>query len=212
MGRNPALVTAAVLVLSLVGAAPGAGELRVFEIDATRSTLEVDVARGGLLKAFGHDHLIVAKGFSGRIQLDPERPESSSVTLHVVAPSLRVADREISDEDRAKVQSTMLGEKVLGAARFPEIAFASTRARWGGSGGETRNLSVVGTLGLHGVEKEVTIPVTLKIAGADLEATGEVSILQTDYGITPVRAGRGLVKVRDRVRIRFVIHARDILP
>ena len=202
----------AVLLLILPVRAALAGEPRVFEINAARSTLRVEVSRAGFLKTFGHDHVIAVKEFSGRIQVDPEKPESSSVTLRVAAPSLRVADEGISDEDRAEVQSTMLGDKVLDVAQFPDIAFTSTGFTRGENSGDAWNLTLAGMLSLHGVEKAVTFPLVLKITGTDLEATGEVPLRQTDYGIKPVTAGGGLVKVKDVLRIRFAIHALGFPP
>jgi polyisoprenoid-binding protein YceI len=78
--------------------------------------------------------------------------------------------------------------------------------------GDAWSLTLAGKLRLHGVEREVTLPVTLTITGAELEARGEVSLLQTDYGITPVKAGGGMVKVADGLRIHFTIHARGTAP
>ena len=57
-------------------------------------------------------------------------------------------------------------------------------------------------------EKFVTFPLTLRLSGGELIAQGEVFLLQTDYGIKPVKVGGGAVKVKDRLRIHFEIHAR----
>jgi polyisoprenoid-binding protein YceI len=205
------MATAAALFISEAATAPAPGP-RPFEFDAASGTLEVDVGKAGLLKAFGHEHVIAAKEFAGRILLDPEKMEDSSVTLRVAAHSLAVADKEISDADRAQVQSTMLGDRVLDVERFPEVAFASTAVTHAQKSGDAWSLTLAGKLRLHGLEREVTLPVTLTIAGAELEARGEVSLLQTDYGITPVKAGGGMVKVKDDLRIRFNIHARSTAP
>ena len=50
--------------------------------------------------------------------------------------------------------------------------------------------------------------------GADtLRATGYCSVRQTDFGIKPVRAGGGTVRVADRVTIEFaVVAVRELLP
>jgi len=199
-------------LLAITGASSPTAAPRSFEIDPAHSSLQIDVGRAGFLKGFGHDHLIAAKELSGRVLLDGESLERSSMTLRVAAASLQVADVEISDKDRAEVQSTMVGSKVLDAARFPEIEFTSTQVRQAKTGPSGWEILLAGKLHLHGAEREVSFPVGLKLAGADLEARGEVSLLQTDYGITPVKAGGGLVKVNDSVRIRFVIQARERTP
>ncbi len=41
--------------------------------------------------------------------------------------------------------------------------------------------------------------------GNELRGQGEVSILQTDYGITPVKVGGGSVKVKDKLKITFTV-------
>ncbi len=212
MNRIVILIVVVVALLAPEETPAYATEAWMFEVDPARSTLEIDVFRGGLLKAFGHDHVILAKEFAGRVLLDPEKLENSSVTLHVAASSLTVTDTSISDEDRAQVQATMLGGRVLDVARFPEIVFTSTGVTQARKNGDGWSLTLAGKLRLHGVEKEVPLPITLKIAGAELEALGEVSLLQTDYGITPVKAAGGTVKVKDSLRIHFVIRARGTSP
>ncbi len=42
------------------------------------------------------------------------------------ARKMRVMDKDVSDKDRAEIQETMLGPKVLDTAQFPEIRFHST--------------------------------------------------------------------------------------
>jgi hypothetical protein len=43
-----------------------------------------------------------------------------------------------------------------------------------------------------------------------LSAEGDVSLLQTDFGITPIKVGGGAVKVKDKIRMRFDVVA-DVL-
>jgi len=62
-------------------------------------------------------------------------------------------------------------------------------------------------LKLHGVEKAIHLPVGVSIAGNELIAQGELFLLQIDYGITPAKVAGGTVKVKDRLRIRFEMHA-----
>jgi polyisoprenoid-binding protein YceI len=50
-------------------------------------------------------------------------------------------------------------------------------------------LQVDGTLRLHGVEKLVTVPVRLRRVERNLTADGELPLLQSSYGIVPIKAG-----------------------
>ena len=64
-----------------------------------------------------------------------------------------------------------------------------------------------GRLTPHGVEKPIYLQIRLTTRGRELRAEGEVSLLQSDFGITPIRVGGGTVKVKDKIRIRFDVVA-----
>lgn len=192
----------------LLACVPARAQMReAFAIDAAKSKLELDVYREGLLKIFGHDHRIVAKEFTGLVLLDPEKMENSSVTFVVQAKSLAVVDPGESDKDRREVQAAMEGDKVLQVEKFPRIAFASTGVTQAKKTGESWELTLAGTLDLHGVKKPVFFPLKLLLEDGQLRAQGELFLRQSDFGMTPIRAGGGAVRVRDRVRIRFEIVA-----
>jgi polyisoprenoid-binding protein YceI len=172
-------------------------------VDPKQSKLEIQVYREGFLKAFGHDHLISAAEFSSQVHLREPDIGKSSVAFLVETRSLRVVDPGESDKDRQEVQSTMLGEKVLDAAKFPRIQFTSTAVRAKPEKDGQTDLQIEGTLNLHGVEKPVVVPLRLRRNAAGITADGELSLLQTDYGITPVKVGGGAVRVKDKLKISF---------
>jgi len=106
------------------------------------------------------------------------------------------------------VQSTMEGEKVLDVRKYSEIDFTSTGVSDTKKAADGWELTLRGKLKLHGVEKPVSFPLHVHVGNGELRSQGEVSILQTDYGITPVKVGGGAVKVKDRLKITFNIVAR----
>jgi polyisoprenoid-binding protein YceI len=159
-----------------------------------------------LFEAFGHDHLVTAKEFSGRVIFDPNRPENSSVTFRVATKSLTALDPGESEKNRSSVQTTMQG-KELDVGQFPYVTFSSTDVSKLAKKGEKWNVTLAGKLKLHGVDKTIHLPVTVGIAGNELIAPRELFLLQTDYGITPVKVAGGTVKVKDRLRIHFEMHA-----
>jgi len=196
-------------VLALASALPGPAETRVtYSVDAKQSKIEIHVYREGFLKAFGHDHQISAKQFSGKVQLAEPDVSDSAVTFTAEAKSLTVVDPDESEKDRKEVQETMLGEEVLDAARFPQIRFVSWKVRSVAEKDDATELQVEGKLSLHGAERVVTLPVHLHVKEGQLTADGEVQLLQTEYGITPIKAGGGTVRVKDRLKISFHIVAR----
>jgi len=195
------------LALALAAFATAAQEKGAYSIDNAKSKLQIDVYKEGAFKMFGHDHLIVAKEISGHVQFDPQNMEDSTVDLKVPANSLMAVDPGESERDRRDVQVTMTGEKVLDVAKFPEIAFTSTRVSAVKKNADGWELTLAGKLNLHGVEKPVSFPLRVRAAAGELRAQGEVSVLQTDHGITPIKVGGGSVKVKDKLKISFTIVA-----
>ena len=92
-------------------------------IDTANSTLTVHVYKSGVLSAFGHNHEIAAPIAAGAVDASVR-----TVELRVESRALQVRDPEVSESDRTKIQTTMLGPDVLDSARNPEIAFKSTSA------------------------------------------------------------------------------------
>lgn len=195
-------------VVALVSALPGYAQNRAsYMVDVKQSKMGIHVYREGFLKAFGHDHQISATEFSGKVQLVEADVSESSVRFAVEANSLVVVDPGESEKDRKEVQETMLGEKVLDAERFPQIRFVSSKVRSTSQKGDLTELQVEGTLSLHGVEKPVTLPIRVRVRSRQLTADGEIALLQTDYGISPIKVGGGTVRVRDKLKISFQVVA-----
>lgn len=199
----------AILVAAGLASASSAGaqERAAYAVDAGKSKIEIHAGKEGFFSAFGHDHLIAAKEFSGEAQMDPQKIERSSVALAISAKSLTVLDPGESEKDRAEIQKTMLGDRVLDVEKHAEIRFASTRVVNAKKTSDGWELTLEGKLALHGAEKTVTLPLRVRLDGNALRAKGEVSLLQTDYGITPIKVGGGAVRVKDKLKITFDIAA-----
>jgi polyisoprenoid-binding protein YceI len=200
------LVTVGIILL-LSCVATTAQEKTEYSIDSAKSKLEINVYKEGVFKAFGHNHLIIAKQMSGGVQFDSKKIESSTVNLKVETKSLTVSPQSEPEKDRQDVQTTMSGEKALDVAKYPEIVFSSTGVSAVKTTEDGWTLTLSGNLKLHGAEKPVRLPVTLHVNGNQLRAQGTVSLLQTDYGIKPVKAGGGAVTVKDELKISFEIVA-----
>ncbi|MBZ5598154.1 MAG: YceI family protein [Acidobacteriia bacterium] len=181
------LLLAALLLPSALGAADTPRS-----IATDRSVLTVHVFKAGLFSAFGHEHEI-----SAPIQQGSFTEQNPSVELSVDARQLRVMDKDISDKDRAEVQQTMLGPKVLDSQRFSEIRFRSTAVTPTAEGKWT----VQGDLTIHGQ----TRPVKFEVALQGGHYRGSADLKQKDFGITPITVGGGAVKVKDELRVEFDI-------
>jgi len=161
-------------------------------VDVEHSTLTIQVFKKGLFSGFAHDHQIAAPLSSGTVDL-----VALSVEVHFDARKLKVLDPDASAGDRAKIQETMLSEKVLDASHFEEIIFVSRSVKVAGENA----YAVEGDLTLHGVTHPLVLPVSLRNG----HYTGSVNLKQTDFGITPISLVGGSVKVKDVVEITFDI-------
>ena len=200
----------AVLALAVPGLAAPAAEV-TYTVDAARSSVAIHVGRSGVFSFAGHTHTVVAPALQGRVVAVEGDLSRSAVQLSFETARLMVLERGEPAGDAPKVQEAMLGPKVLDAARFPAIAFASTAVAGTRSGPGAYRLTVRGSLTLHGVTRPVTLPLAVE-AGADgLKATGRMAVRQSDYGIDPVSVA-GVVKVKDELAIEYTIVARPERP
>jgi polyisoprenoid-binding protein YceI len=160
-------------------------------IDTAGSKITIVVGKAGAFSAFGHDHDISAPVASGNVDTDARRVEFT-----VRSASMKVMDPKASDKDREEVQKAMVGPEVLDVEKYPEIRFRSVTAERSGD-----SWAVKGELTLHGQ----TQPVTVSVKEQAGHYTGSAKIKQTDFGIKPIKAAGGAVKVKDELRIDFDI-------
>ncbi|HEY3204896.1 MAG TPA: YceI family protein [Thermoanaerobaculia bacterium] len=115
--------------------------------------------------------------FDGMIQADPSKPQASSVAFTIKATSI--------DTNQADRDKDLRSENFFDVAKFPDIAFKSSRITPVGRD----RYAVQGTLTIHGVTKEVQLPVAFlgffkdprgnEHAGFELSTT----LNRKDYGV-----------------------------
>ena len=164
-------------------------------IDTEKSFMTVRVFKAGLFSGFAHDHEI-----SAPIQEGSFAEANPSVQLKVDARKLRVVDKDASDKDRAEIQQTMLGPKVLDSEKFPEIRFRSIKVEHIAD----RKWLVDGELTVHGQ----TRPVSVDINEQSGHYRGTAELKQKDFGITPISLGGVTIKVKNELRVEFDIVSR----
>lgn len=198
--------------LAPLPALPPAGAVH-YTVDPERSDVRFLVYKAGALSSFGHDHVIAARGIQGDVYVAPNFVDSGfALTLpvkqfQVDLPELRAVEgpdfaKQPSPQAVAGTLANMLGAQELDADHYPEIHVRSvklTGPEWG------PDLTV--RIGLHGVERDITLPVAIGRQGDELTVTGGFDIRQTDFGITPLSILGGGIQVADTVHIRFRIVA-----
>jgi hypothetical protein len=157
-------------------------------IDLQASGIEIHVGKTGILSgAAGHEHWVDAPISSGSLTMDPPH---IAFTVDTAKMTVR-ADSKVDAKTQAQIQKDM-EDLALDTRDYPKITFESKRIEKFGDGWR-----VQGTLTLHGVSRLINLMV-IKTGNIYRSHT---SIKQTDFGIKPVSAGGGTVKVKDELEI-----------
>lgn len=143
-----------------------------------------------------------ANGVSGTLSFDPENPSKTTGSIVVGTASLHVANPMMKDH--------MLGAQWLDAATHPEIRFEIARIGAVKADGGNFSGEVTGKFTLHGVTKDITVPVKatylkdklgLRVPnqkGDLLVLRSTFTVKRSDYGINP---GAPQDKVSDEIEI-----------
>jgi polyisoprenoid-binding protein YceI len=206
--RRIAGVLGAVAVAALLGArASGYAQAeQVWTIDSDRSRVTIEVGRTGLLGFVGHNHEVIAPSVSGKIVVVPGDPLRSSVVLRFDASALQVTGKGDPPADIPEVERVMQGDRVLDVKRFPAVLFQSRRVVATLSP-PAIDVVVEGDLTLRGVTRPITVRATASLADGAVVAQGSFAFKQTDFGMEPVTAVGGTVRVKDELSIQFVFRA-----
>jgi polyisoprenoid-binding protein YceI len=180
-----ALVVAG-LVVVVAGASPAPAAPVRFRIEPGTSQITFK-ATSRLMNADGRFHR-----FQGEVVVDPRDLGSARVTLTIEAASLdtgiRRRDNHLRSEDFFHVE------------RYPVIVFASSAIERSAT-----ELTMVGRLTMHGVTREVRVPVQAEVTDQTLLARGQFELKRTDYGIS---YRSFLNPIGEVVRVAFVVRGR----
>jgi polyisoprenoid-binding protein YceI len=181
---------------------------RTYVVDAAQSLVQVMVGKSGAFSFAGHEHEVLAPSVSGEVVADPDDLATSVVSLSFEAAALKVTGKGEPAKDVPKVQEKMVGAEVLDATRHPTISFRSRSVAGRKTADGAWDVQVTGELTLRGVSRPLTVPLRVQIAGQSLSASGRAVIRQKDFGIQPVSAAGGTVKVKNELVIDCRIVAR----
>jgi polyisoprenoid-binding protein YceI len=140
--------------------------------------------------------------YAGSIAVDPAKPESASVEF-----TLKTASIDTANENRDK---DLRGANFFDVEKYPEITFKSSKVQAAGKD----KYDVTGTLTIHGVAKEVTLPVQFLGFGKDPwgnEKAGfaiDTTLNRKDFGIIWNKAlDNGGVLLGDEVWVSINLEA-----
>ena len=180
-------------------------EAEAYQVKSRESRFTVQAFADGLFSAFGHNPKLIAREISGEVHVDREDLTRSVLEFSVKAESLKVAD-DVSEKDRNEIER-MMKEDVLETSRFPDIMFRSKAVTADKIYEGFYRVKITGGLTLHGVTREHLIDSQVRLMEHGIRAEGESTLRQSDYGIKRVSVAGGALKVKDEVKLSFLIVA-----
>ena len=145
--------------------------------------------------------------FAGTIQVDRAKPESSSVEFTIQAASINTNEPKRDDHLRSP--------DFFDVAKYPTLTFKSTSIKASGKD----SWLVTGDLTIHGVTKEVMLPVAFLGEGKDPwgnEKMGfqvETTLNRKDYGINWNQTlDQGALLLGDDVKVQISVEANKAKP
>jgi polyisoprenoid-binding protein YceI len=130
--------------------------------------------------------------FSGDVVVDPAVATGARITLTIEAASIETGI-EMRDNH-------LRSSDFLNVERFPTVTFQSVRVEAAG-----RRATVVGHLTLHGVTREIAVPIDVQVSSTALVASGELIVNRGDYGLN---YSSFLNPIGNEVRAAFTFRAR----
>jgi polyisoprenoid-binding protein YceI len=201
-----AVIAVVLIPQGVAGSGPGP---MVLAVDAATSQILIQVGKAGMFGFAGHAHEVAATDVRGRITFDPADLARTGIRLEFPAAALRVTGKDEPPADVVEVQKVMQSASVLDAARFPAIVFTSRRVAIALQTAGSADVVVEGDMTLHGVTRPMQIRASVLLdAGGRLTARGSFVLKQSDFGMVPVTAAGGAIRVKDELDIQFVFRTR----
>jgi polyisoprenoid-binding protein YceI len=186
----PKLIAAVVIA----GFSPAAFANETYKFDASGSTIGFSV----------HQFLGTTHGkftrFSGKIDVDRERPENSSVTAQI---DVRSIDTQIKKRD-----DHLRSAEFFNVEKFPQITFKSRSVkRTGPQSGD-----IVGDFTMHGVTRPITLHVKLVTPGNETTRTRWAvttePIMRRDFNLMFAQGAETVSGISQTVAINIEIEAK----
>lgn len=152
----------------------------VFAFSIARSW---EIKKDYSIKFSGEDASGIFKTFTGSIVFDEQNLGASKFAVNIDVNSINTGNG--MQNKHAK------GADWFDAAKYPQIVFTSSRISKSATGWQT-----TGTLEMHGVKKEITIPFSFVPKGNEAVFSGTFNVNRSDFGIgKPATGNAGVIKV-----------------
>jgi polyisoprenoid-binding protein YceI len=179
-----------------------------YRIEPGRGRFTVQAFAAGLLSSFAHSPTFAVRDYGGEVRLG-STAESLELDLDVDPDSLDLEDR-VTALERREIDARM-SDEVLEIARYRALGYRGRAARAEAIGQGRYRLAIAGDLTMHGATRPHPIDAELIVFGDGLRLGGGSGLRMSEYGIRPVTALGGAIKLRDELRFSFDLAALPML-
>ena len=172
-----------------------------YVLDPRPSRFTVQAFAAGALSALAHSPTFAARDFKGEMSFSSETFEDASLLVVVRAASLELTDN-VKEADRKEILKTMQ-EQVLQSAQHPGITYRGTAFVGTRIADNWFRIKIHGNLSLRHVDKPREIDAQLRLLDSGARLSGELALSQAAYGIRPVTALAGMIKLKDVLKLVF---------
>jgi polyisoprenoid-binding protein YceI len=178
----------------------------LYRLEPESSRFTVQAFAVGLLSFMGHSPTFTVRDFTGTVGFEDDLIAKLRLELVVRAGSLRVVG-EVGQSDRDEIE-TRMQRGVLDVAGYPEIAFRGSAAETHREESGRYRVRLDGELSLRGVTRAHPLDAELLMFSDGLRLRGETRLRMSEYGIEPVTALGGAIRLKDDLRLVFDLIAR----
>ncbi len=174
-----------------------------FRFDPAHSRFTVQAFAGGFLGSLGHNPTFAVGEFSGQVLFDSSTPAQTRIELTAQARSLDLLDR-VRPADRDELQDRM-NRDVLQTQTYPQIHYESRdiAVMPDRTDSHQYRLRIDGVLSLHGITLPHRMEAVLQQYTDGIRISGASSMRLSDFGIGPVKALAGAIRLQDELRLHF---------
>jgi polyisoprenoid-binding protein YceI len=147
-----------------------------------------------------------ANGISGTVTFDPANPAATKGRIVVAANSLTVPNKMMNEH--------LFSPMWLDVKNYPEITFDVKELKNAKTKGDTTTAEAVGVFTLHGVSKDITVPVKLtylpgKLSQRVPNMKGDLLVIRTNFELKrsefKINPNSGNDKVSDEINLSLSI-------
>jgi polyisoprenoid-binding protein YceI len=172
-----------------------------YRLDPGHGRFTVQAFATGMLSFMGHNPTFAVRDYRGEMRFDPASPDGTAVEVAVRADSLELLDK-VRPADRDEIEGRMRRE-VLETSAYPEIRYEASEALSGSARDHQYQVRLGGALTLLGVTARHAVDLAVHLYNDGARVGGETGLRLSEFGIRPVTALAGTLRLRDEVRVSF---------